>query len=123
MTDDLLTIGAVVGLILMALAPVFGLVMLLFVVLNFLYKRLAIMNQRYGYIVYQENGQMRDTGSDPLNCQAYQMIESGIMQKGFTVKLMFTDTNYDKVKQTIENVRKGYEEIEQNPIDNKVKVI
>lgn len=121
--DDLLTIGAVLGLILLALTPLIGSFILLLLILKYLYQRYELMTQRYGFIVYQENGQMRDTGSEPLNQQMYMMLESGLMQKGFEIKLMFTDTDYDKVKNVIETTRKGYKEIEQNPIDNRVKVL
>lgn len=122
MFDDLLTTGAVLGLVLIAIAPLVGIIFLIIILISYFNKKAQIMFQRYGYIVYEENGVIRDTGSEPLNQNHYEMIESGLMNKGFSVKLMFTDVDYDKVQKVINETRENYEKILKTPVDNKVKV-
>lgn len=122
MFDDLLTTGAVLGLVLIAIAPLVGIIFLIIILISYFNKKAQIMFQRYGYIVYEENGVIRDTGSEPLNQNHYEMIESGLMNKGFSVKLMFTDVDYDKVQKVINETRENYEKILKTPVDNKAKV-
>ena len=123
MFDDLLTIGAVIGLILLALAPFVGIMLILIFILKCLYKVYKMNTYRYSYYVWNENGTNRDSGTEPLSESHALMIENGLMEQGLKILLNYNDTDFNKVQNVINQTRDSYKNILKEPIDNKTKVI
>lgn len=123
MFDDTLTICCVICVILIAIAPIIGIIALLILILKFIYKKVRLMNYRYSYFVWKENGTYRDSGDNPLNESMALMVENGLMQQGMTVTLRFNDTDYDKVQKVINETRENHINILNEPIDNRAKVV
>lgn len=121
--NDLLTVGAVIGLVLIAIAPLVGICLLLLFILRLIYKVYRMKTYRYSYFVWQEGGFYRDSGDKPLNESMALMIEHGLMAQGLKLELPYSDTDYDKVQKVIDDTRENYIKIIGNPIDNRRKIV
>lgn len=121
MLDDVLGGLIVVGIVLIAISPIIGILLLLIVLFRLVYRGYKRMTYRYGYVCYEESGIIRDSGSDVLNETQYDAICEMCMKNGFKVLVSFSDTDPERIMKVIKDTRQIYKN-NGTPVDNLKKV-